>query len=523
MSLTWEVDGSTLTNRVRWREWALVTAAERGVVGAGQIILDDATGSYIPPGQKDLVVTSIAGGSNLRIYSGFLADRTATMGKSGPGSRSWSVTVEDINARLDDRILTDAMNARRPKETDVERIDWLLSTGAMTGISRGGPGGAYVASSGGVDVDKIDYRGKTPREVLEDCAQASGRNFFLFDIGAGVRLFYHKWDSAQFTSDAAITDDSTLVDSVTTFGAYNISQTLDPRRVYSRVRVRYKGGAYTTANNATTASTYRTREIFRRYMRAKTATQAQALAEAWLDRASEEATTLSLTVDVPAASAYKIVAGQRISVTLARYGVSGYYRIVKRTMREVADTVYSLDLELHKKIQPTRFVGPAADNPDAEETSNGTDSTATVVLDEDGITVTGGKITISNGSGDVILDGSLDIFSIVATGTITIPRSEIRGVTKRSVTVTTGLAFDPAAMFFAKMPSKDGTGDWSQPLPEIAFAASGTVLRSVSGRARYASGAGTSAKTQIQVSRFSSSPPDGAVTVRYYILNRTSI
>jgi hypothetical protein len=79
-------------------------------------------------------------------------------------------------------------------------------------------------------------------------------------------------------------------------------------------------------------------------------------------------------------------------------------------------------------------------------------------------------------------------------------------------------------MFFAKTASKDGKGNWAQPLPEMALSASGTILRMVTGRARHVENtAGTSAKTQVQVMRFTSSPPEDAITVRYYVLQKTAI
>jgi len=57
----------------------------------------------------------------------------------------------------------------------------------------------------------------------------------------------------------------------------------------------------------------------------------------------------------------------------------------------------------------------------------------------------------------------------------------------------------------------------------LELSASGTVLRMLSGRTRYMDGSGDSARTQVQVARFTSSPPDGEVTIRYYILQKATI
>jgi len=167
-------------------------------------------------------------------------------------------------------------------------------------------------------------------------------------------------------------------------------------------------------------------------------------------------------------------------------------------------------------------MGGPVDNADGEESSNGTDSASSVVMDSDGITVTGGSISVTNSNGTIIIDGSTDLFSIVATGTLTIPATSAKGTQYQSVIVSTGIAFDPASQFHAKMPAKDGKGNWAQPLPELSLSASGTVLRMVGGRARYVEGS-SPGRTQVQVFRFTSSPPEEAVTVRYYIYQKTSI
>ena len=528
MGLTFEIDGSAVSDRVRFAEWDLTEYAYRGQVGTGVLVMVDDTASYLPPAQKSLEVVNIVSGSNSLLFSGFLAERTAEKGRAAPGGRQWSVTIEDINARLDDRIITDAMQGtkKREAETDRQRILWLLSLGAMTGITAG-----YVPTGDNVDMDAIDYRGKKPRDVLEDCAQAAGKNFYLYSNAPGdVRLWYAKSDAEEspglplYRSSVTITDDASAVNSTTHFAPYGVRLSLDPSRVYSRVRIRYKGGASTTAQNNTTASTYRVREIYRRYMRAKTAAKAQSLAQGWLTRASEEQATISLSVNFPAAYVNEVRAGHALKLELSRYDINAYYRVIRRTIRQVTDELYALDLDFEDKVRPTALQGPAIENPDAEEMSNGTDTDQSVVIDSDGIAVVGGAISVTNGNGTVIIDGSSDFFSIVASGTLTLPRTSLKGQTYQSISVTTGIAYDPASMFFAKTASKDGKGNWAQPLPEMALSASGTILRMVTGRARHVENtAGTSAKTQVQVMRFTSSPPEDAITVRYYVLQKTAI
>lgn len=517
MGLTWTIGGVDKSSTVRYREWALTECADRGTVGASTIVLDDTTGSYTPPGQKAVIVEESSAPSP-RIFTGYVAERTARRGPLRPGERQWSVTVEDVNVLLDDRIITDAMGGNRPEESDWVRIDWLLGTGAAGPITAG-----VVPNTNTVTMDKADYRGKRMRDVLEDAAQKSGKTYFVYRYASGPLLFYDLPNLATLDSTVSISDDPNAVDNATVFGALNVSYSLDPSRVYSKVRVRYKGGSK-TVENAATAAAYRTRETYKRWMRVKTAARAEEQAQKWLDQADDETRTLSLSVLMGAAYVNKIRAGMRVEITLSRYGFSGvFWRVTKRTVRQRSDDLYEVELAFAEKIRSTAFQsGPdiAVD----EEMSNATESDASTIIDEDGLTVTNGKLVISNGASEVIIDGTSDFFSIVATGVLTIPENRsTRGTQYRSVILTTGLTTDTAALFFAKMPSRDGRGDWAQPLPELALSASGTILRMTSGRARYAGGSGAAAKTQVQVTRFTSSPPEAEVRVRYYVLQKTAI
>ena len=522
MSLTISIGGTDKTADVRWREVSFVESAFRGEVGSGTMTIDDAVGTYIPPGLKAITVDESTA-SPTRVFTGYIAERSAMRGPMAPGQRQWRVAIEDINARLDDRLLI-GDDANRDPETDRARIQWLIGTDAMDGISMG----VLKPALDNVNMNKTDYRGKRPRDVLEDCAQKSGANFFLYNHGSGTLLFYDLGANNELSSSVYISDVATDVNNTTVFAPMNPMLEYDPSRVYSRIRVRYKNGtAY--AHDGVVGSNFRIREMYKRYMRVKDYDKAVEQAEKWLEQASTESRSLSLSVMVSAANVNVIRAGERVSVKLTRQGFTGYewWRVTRRSVVQRSDDLYELQLEFRDKIKPTRF----RDGPDVsvdEEFSTATDASTPdapgVTLDADGIVVRGGSISVTNGSGTVIIDGTSDFFSIVASGTLTLPRTSLKGQTYQSISVTTGIAYDPASMFFAKTASKDGKGNWAQPLPEMALSASGTILRMVTGRARHVENtAGTSAKTQVQVMRFTSSPPEDAITVRYYVLQKTAI
>jgi len=523
MPLSFVINSVDKTDTVRWTEWDMTECAKRGQVGTGVLVIDDPSSDYVPPGQKSVAVSSSYGVTTERLFTGYIAERSVVKNRGGAAGREWRVTLEDLNVRLDDRIITDAAGGKRPEESDYARITWLLTTTAMTGISAG-----EVINANNVTMDKADYRGKRPRDVLEECAQAAGKNFFLYQENSadGIRLFYTKANGTRLTQAVTVTDDATAVNGTTYFACKNVSYELDPSGIYSRVRVKYGKGAFTTEENATTAANYRTREVYKTYMRAKTAAGAQRIADQWLDAASQERGKLRLTLDVTTEYVNLFRAGYRIKVELARYDIDDYYRIVQRRISQVSDDLFRLELEFRSDLVPTLFQQQTTAALDNEDFSNATDEdsgAATVSIDTDGITVTNGSITVANSNGTIIIDGTSDFFSIVAQGTITIPRTGSRGTTYQSVAITTGLSGDPAANFYTKIAARDGKGNWGSLLPVLELSASGTVLRMLSGRTRYMDGSGDSARTQVQVARFTSSPPDGEVTIRYYILQKATI
>lgn len=516
MSITFEIAGVDVSSTVRYREWALVECAERGQVGAGTVVIDDTTGSYVPPAQKAITVEESTA-SPVRMFTGYVAERSGKKGPLGPGQRQWSVTVEDLNVLLDDRIITDAMGGKRPQEDDKTRIDWLLGIGAAGPISAG-----VVPNTNLATLDKADYRGRRMRDVLEDAAQKSGKTYFVYRFASGPLLYYDLPNNTALTSTVSISDDHTAVDNATVFGPYNVTYSLDPARVYSRVRVRYKGGS-ATVDNATTASTFRTREVYKRWMRVKTAARASEQATKWLEQADDETRQITLSVLMPAAYVNEIRAGMRVSITLSRYGFSGvFWRVTKRTVRQKTDSLYEVELTFAEKIRSTAFdSGPdiAVD----EEMSNATEDVATAVIDESGLTITGGTISVTNGAGVVIIDGTTDFWSINATGTIALPRNEARGSVKASVLLATGLANDPVTLFTAKRPGEDGTGDWVALCPQFWVSNSGTITNMLHGRARAETLATGALGTRVQGLKFTSTPPFAARPVRYWVMEKDAI
>lgn len=513
MALTWTIGGTDKSGTVRLDPpWALTECAMRGQVGAQTITMDDTAGTYTPPGQKAVTVVESTA-SPTRMFTGYVAERRAAKGTLAPGQRQWTVTLEDINVLLDDRIIT-GTDGNRSAETDAARILWLISDAAMTGVSTG-----HIPNTNTVQMDAIDYRGKRPRDVLEDCAQKSGKNFFVYYHSSGPLLFYDLDTGTNLSSSAKISDVASDVDGSTVFAAVDPALVLDPARVYSKVRLRYKGGS-ATVSNATTATNYRTREVYKRYKRIKTAARATEQAQKWLDQAANEKTTVECGFVCDAANVNDIRAGHRVQIKLTRLGISSYtyYRVTQRTVKPLSDVQYRVDLVLADTVKPTNF---GVDRDDAEEEmSNATEDDASVIIDSGGITVDNGSIVVTNEDGVVVIDGSSQMLNIVAALSVSVPKNNVRGDVKRTVWVRTGLSVDPLTIWSMKRAGNDG--DWSQMLPLTVHSLSGQILEYYGGRARYNRRNGQDG-TDVQGIKGTTTPPLAARSYRVRICRQSAI
>jgi hypothetical protein len=502
--------------------------ASRGQVGAGSLVVDDTTGTMSIPAMKTVTVTESADTSDTTIFRGYTAERSIRRGPlKVAAQRQWLVKIEDVNAYLDDILITgDA--ARRNGETDVERVLWLLSSSGALDLA----GVGHVPSSNTVQMDAVDYRGAHPRRVLEDCAQKSGKNFFLYyTTSGGLDLFYDLDTGTNLTSTLRISDDPADVDSSTTFapdmgGGDTLEK--DPTRVYSRVRVRYKKGAC-IVRKAATETTFRQREKSVTNMRVKTRARAEELANKQLDLTDTEQETIGMSIHVPAAKVNDLIAGMRVQVKLRHAGYTSFtwFRCIARTVRMrsgsgegASDVAYTLDLEFADRVRPTKFQDRSGNDQGEEvdeEMSNATDDDANVIIDSGGITVENGAITVTNSNGTVIIDGSTDFLSLIRSGTFVVPRNTSRGDKVKSVTLNTGLTYNPVVMGAVARDSNDGH-NWRQMLPLTVHNLSGQVLEYYGIRGR-ASGS----KTVVQGIKGSTRPPLGAKTFRYYVFKKDTI
>jgi hypothetical protein len=516
VSKTITIAGTDRTAVTRLDSLTLVEAAYRGEVGIGGLRIDDASANITISAMKSVTVTESAA-SPTRLFTGYTHKRTTRRGPNKvAGQREWDVELLDVNILASDFVLSGS-DANRGAETDYIRVSWLLTTVFNT---IGGVTAGVVPNSNTADMDAVDYRGRTPRDVLDECSEMSGKNWFIYHHSSGPLLFYDMATGTNLSSTARISDVAADVDNSTVFapqGEMEVEK--DPDDVFSTVRLKYKRGTV-TVTNATTATNFRRREKSLTDLSVKTSAKATAKANRFLTASAAEKNRVSeVAVRLPMAKVNDIRAGQRIQIKLTRHGISSYtyYRILRRKVEPlpgsngVSDVEYLVTLSLADVIEPTIYGSPRGGEEIWEEKSNATDDGATVIVDAGGITVTNGAITVTNGTGTVIIDGSSEIFLIAASGTLTVPRNTVKGDVFKTVDVNTGLTYHPHTVWSITL--DDG---FIQPLPEIVHNLSGQILKYFTGHARHV-GSGV---TRVRGLKGTTNPPLDAKTYKYWIYSK---
>lgn len=188
MTLRWyySVDAATvleITDRVRLPVDAdgdgigVGAHAEEGSGWQGEINVDDPSGDLVMLCHRRIYAVQDAAPAGRQVIGNwFIADLDVDRGSPFiAAARTWIVSMADLNSLLARRIFV-GTDSNRPAETDVERIAWLLTTTELNTLS---PDATYIDTTGGVAMDAADYTGQKPEQVISDCSQASGKNYWI--------------------------------------------------------------------------------------------------------------------------------------------------------------------------------------------------------------------------------------------------------------------------------------------------------------------------------------------------------
>lgn len=313
MAITVTIDGTDRTANVRIDSLQLVTLANFGEVGAGSVIVDDPDGDIDLLGWKVITVTE-SDCSQTRVFTGFIAARNISRGRDSHrtgAARVHDCTILDLNWHLSRKVVRGA-DGKRPYETETARMTWLIDDStALAGIVYDN---GLVDTSGGQSYDEADFRGQYAGQALASMASTLN-NFYVYRHHAnGEPSLFWDWptDAVRLSTLeisnvlADVGGDVLMVDTDATL-------IRDPIDTYSGLYYQWTGGVIYD-EDATTASTYISRDEVVTTSRVGRLATAQSQVAAILDRDSDETDTITCTVLVDSTRIGLIEAGQLIDV-----------------------------------------------------------------------------------------------------------------------------------------------------------------------------------------------------------------
>lgn len=332
--------------------------AEEGSVAQSTIVADDPSGDLDIVGLRNFYITeSTATSSNTRIYNGYVAERRYKRGESlrTTTARQVEVGLVDLNTILHRRVMVGSGN-KRPAETDVARLLWLLGTEEASPLNDT----LYVNTSGAVAMDAADYNGQKFSDVIDDLAQASGKNWFAWyrEEVNEWSLWYDFASSTSYSSPLRLTNVASEVDSSLTFAISGDTQlSRSPDRVFSGAYVPFDGGVAYEQSTAT-ANNYIRRDAVMPSANVKSLTKATARATRYLGEMDTEEDVITTSVILPAAKVNFLMHGMRVQLKATHLpGYEGYSwaRVLNRSVSQISEEFYEVKCEM--SVEPAVTVG----------------------------------------------------------------------------------------------------------------------------------------------------------------------
>lgn len=357
MTLFAYLNGSDQASKIRLNGFQCTSRAD-GSVGIGGIVFDDSAAALTVRGWMTVEIRETACVDAPILFQGFIADRNYSDNSPDAvylisSQRFVDCNIVDQNAVMHIRLITNP-DGKRPAESHIERIDWLLGSSYLSGlVSDLG----LVNRSNPRPMGAADYRGQYPDDVLNDVLAPIFRIFYVYvDPETGERGLFVDVPTAAFAT-SPLTISNVLSDLSSTCFAPNKGATLnrDPSEVYAKIRYTYSKGLVIENDATTEAAFFADNGLGFRGLqvdnsRIGSEDSARIMADSLLDRDSTENDTITLTVQVPAASAGLIQAGHRVGIKHTRFpGYESdfvYVRVTERTITQTQGTSEFYDLAL---------------------------------------------------------------------------------------------------------------------------------------------------------------------------------
>lgn len=344
----------------------LTTKAEKGTVGTSSIPFDNPAGSLTIEPFRSFLMEEFACSAPV-VYKGYITDRSYARTESfrtGAANRI-DVSLIDLNAIFSMKLITHStFHYLRPAETDVARIAWLMAQVLDTIVVYDH---GLIDTTNPVNLTKVDYSGQFPLQVMNDCANRSGKNFFLYnDPATGqISLAYFKSSDAVtlFPSTLSISNVKSEQTATVIAPLMDAKEVRDPSLVYDGVYMPYNGGVvYVRA-----AGRFLARDVVGPSANTSDRDRAIELAQRMLDNHDSEQTTVECTLRLPASQVNLLIAGMGVHAKFSHLpdwtaGVD--VQVLERTVKqdEESDQYYNVTIRIGLAVLVNFTTGDSADN-----------------------------------------------------------------------------------------------------------------------------------------------------------------
>jgi hypothetical protein len=345
MDIVYSIGGVAITNRVNFLKegGSFVTSAFRTEYGSGGIRIEDPAGNLNIAGWETFWVDDMDA-TPTRVWQGYIYDKTLERGELPPVgvNRVHDCEIIDLNAALQFQVLH-SNDAKRPAETDVAKVNWLMTSEAITGYgSNLLVDGGLISSADPVDFLAVDTRRSYANAVLRTLCEIAQKNAFAYvDEYTGLAaLFYDKDESAVFESDIRISNVIADEDGVTTFyPSLDASLLQSGADRYGGVLFTWQGeDIYVQSPATVTAMSFSRDAVVADEKQIGDAATAETEAQSFLNTHAGENGTIRVTIYMPSASVNQLVAGHRMQVKfthLPGFETFTWTRVRRRGVRPI--------------------------------------------------------------------------------------------------------------------------------------------------------------------------------------------
>lgn len=383
------LNGVDVTNRVLWDDCSFDESADEGMLGMGTLVLRDIDGLVTPLYHQAVILYDHGNVA----YRGTVAQDDR--GRSGDVDhygirRAYTLSISDENDKFDH---VRAEGLSRGSETDVARVQaaFLAYQSSINRVT-------YVPSTATVTMEKHLYTDSMLRDVIADCAEEAGKNYWI-----------DRDDKLHYAVDGSLSSNVTtlsLTDNVATYATnimtipapsvYNVGLIVrhrDPNSVPMQNSLMIKYGnknppSSVTVTDATSIAAYGTIQGPPVYdQRAKTAASATRRATALLARSINPEVSYSTEIALPRLDLLR--AGEYIATTSTQAGLAAeYLRITrmnaKRKGGSSGEGYWIVSLELAARVRYRK-------RPKGYISQPSTTAVATASLADCGGAITGGN------------------------------------------------------------------------------------------------------------------------------------